>query len=305
MSNKGPSWLGIGAQRCGTTWFTDLLVQHPYMDVAGGQKEHHWLYRFGLTRDWTGSDREDYWASFRSHGVRLGEFTPYYLRASWICELTADALPEDCPILVLVRDPIDRFASALRREMELAAGRYRKYSKAIGKSDSRANEGRRGGMRMSVGAPKRLGRKDLLSRVGLVTSILSGQEEPQEPPEAYHDPTWLRFVGSDATWGGMYAAQLDAWTDVLPEDRFIVIQYEKLRQDPKHYTELVWKRLGLDPVPLTGIDRRSKSSTKDAKWLPEDHPHVVRSLQQMYREDARRLASRFDIDLGLWKRTMS
>jgi hypothetical protein len=302
---EGPSWIGIGAQRCGTTWFTDLLVQHPQMDVARGKKEHHWLYRYGLTQQWDDEARADYRSTFASDSLKIGEFTPYYMRAGWMCELTADALPEDAPILVLVRDPIDRFASALRHEMRLAAGRYRKHMKASGKVTAGSKESRSvRGMRMGIGSgTAKL--KTMLSRESPDKSGLLIQGQPKAPPDAYLDRTWLRFVGSDASWGGMYAAQLDAWTAALPESRFIVIQYEKLRTDPQRYTDLVWERLGLESIPLVEIERRSRSSTEGETWIPDDYPHVVRALQSMYRPDAERLAERFDIDLGLWTRTMA
>lgn len=306
MSNPGPSWLGIGAQRCGTTWFTDLLVQHPLMDVPGGKKEHHWLYRYGLMRDWDPASRDEYRDAFTHEKVKLGEYTPYYLRSSWVCELTADALPEDAPLLVLVRDPIDRFASALRHSMEGATRAYRKHLKASTKGKQKANKHfpRPLPSKLKKGSIEAR-RRRLLKRVARASSSWWVKGKPQKPSEAHVDPTWLRFVGSDASWGGMYATQLQAWTNVLPEERFIVVQYEKLRQDPQRYTDLVWRRLGLDPVPLTGIETRSRSSTESEKWLPEDYPHVVRALQQMYRPDAERLAARFDIDLDLWKRTMA
>ena len=42
----GPSWLGIGAQRSGTTWFTDLLTQHPQVGLGtNGKKEQHLLHK--------------------------------------------------------------------------------------------------------------------------------------------------------------------------------------------------------------------------------------------------------------------
>jgi hypothetical protein len=301
--NEGPSWIGIGAQRCGTTWFTDLLVQHPQMDVAKGRKEHHWLYRYGLTQEWDDDAREEYRTAFTSESMKLGEFTPYYLRASWMCELTADALPADAPILVLVRDPIDRFASAVRHEMRLAAGRYRKHLKAAGRNVG-GGSGSARGVRTAIGTgTARL--KTMLARENPDKSGLLIRGQPMPPPDAYIDRTWLRFVGSDASWGGMYAAQLDAWTAVMPESRFIVVQYEKLRRDPQRYTDLVWTRLGLEPVPLAEIDRPSRSSTESETWVPDDYPHVARALQHMYRPDAERLARRFDIDLGLWTRTMA
>ena len=45
-------WLGIGAQRAGTTWFTSLLTQHPRVGLAvADQKELHRLYTRPL-RSW-------------------------------------------------------------------------------------------------------------------------------------------------------------------------------------------------------------------------------------------------------------
>ena len=290
--NEGPAWLGIGAQRCGTTWFTDLLTQHPDMEVADGIKEHHWLYRYGLTQDWNEEARDDYVDTFSDEDLKLGEWTPYYMRASWVAEIVADVLPADTPILVLVRDPIDRFASAMRREVLGAGKRYRKMLKEA--------EGKAGGAR---GAADKV--RNRLTKKVAKASGRSRVHGPVKPPlEAITDNTWLRFVGSDVTWGGMYAAQLDLWTSVLPEERFMVIQYEKLRRDPQHYADLVWKRIGLDPIPLADIERPSGASTKSETWHPDEHPNVVRALRHVYRNDAERMASRYDLDLTLWKRTM-
>jgi len=263
------------------------------MDVAGGIKEHHWLYRYGLTQEWDDDARAEYRETFTDDEVKLGEWTPYYLRAAWAAEIIADVLPNETPILVLVRDPIDRFASALRREINGAAKRYRKMLK---------EEGAAGKVAAKAG-PANL--KKRFARVAQAAgrSRVHGPAKP--PDEAIVDRTWLRFVGSDVSWGGMYAAQLGLWTAVLPEERFIVIQYEKLRRDPQHYADMVWKRIGLDPVPLADIERPSGSSTQAETWYPDDHPAVVRALREIYRPDAERLASRFDIDLTLWKRTMA
>ena len=287
--NEGPSWLGIGAQRCGTTWFMDLLTQHPQVDIVDGVKEHHWLYRYGLTQEWDEGARKEYRDTFSSPDLKLGEWTPYYLRASWIAHIVADVVPAETPLLVLLRDPIDRFASALRREIRGALRRYEKMMKQEGQDT-------RGG--------RKLGVKKKLARIteAAARSRVHGPTKPGE--ESLVDRTWLRFVGSDVSWGGMYAAQLEMWTSVLPEDRFVVIQYEKLRRDPQHYADLVWKRMGLDPIPLEEPERPSGWSPEVEVWSADDHPEVVRALKGLYRPDAERLASRYDIDLTLWKRTM-
>lgn len=303
---EGPSWLGIGAQRCGTTWLTDLVTQHPLMDVPGGKKEHHWLYRYGLMHDWSPEAREEYRRTFSHPEVRMGEFTPYYLRSPWIVELTRDALPESAPIFVILRDPIDRFASALRHEIGGAQRRYAKHIKKSPTRQAKLNDyvpRRLPDLPKDV-SPKKL-RKAVLDRVAKASSAWWVQGPPKDAPEVYLDRTWLRFVGSDASWGGMFAAHLDAWTKVFAPERFVVIQYEQMRRDPQHYADLIWKRLGLDPIPLEGIDKKSRSSSKSDRWVPDDYPHVVRALQQMYRPDCERLAAQFDVDLTLWKRTMT
>ena len=310
---EGPSWLGIGAQRCGTTWFTELLIQHPQLGLSGGIKEQHLLYRYGFNRAWTPAAREEYRGIFSSDRLMLGEFTPYYLRAPWIAEMVADALPEGAPVLVLVRDPIDRFGSAIRREMILATGRYKqatrkdlrgRFVRTFRRISSRLPAldlaVRRAEDRIAVPPGKKSRVKNLLRDVASDTDTVRGPAK--KAPDAFFDPTWLRFVGSDASWAGMYAAQLDAWTAVLPGERLIVIQYEKLRRNPQHYADLVWSRLGLRSVPLEEITRPSGSSTVPETWAPENYPGVIRALQGMYRPDAERLANRFDIDLALWKR---
>ena len=74
---SAPAWLGIGAQRSGTTWFTDLLTQHPEVGLGtNGKKEQHLLHKVadGVIPP------EDYLGLFPSDGVRRGEWTPQYLR---------------------------------------------------------------------------------------------------------------------------------------------------------------------------------------------------------------------------------
>lgn len=293
MTEHGPSWLGIGAQRCGTTWFTDLLTQHPAVGVPDGRKEHDELYRYGLMREWDEKAKEQYRRMFTHDQVKLGEFSPFYMRALWICGQTRDALPEDAPIIVMVRDPLDRFASGLRHMMLHA---IRRHEKRYAAQELKPLPGKPRFLR------ERRNRGNFLDRVAaaaLPRYVLG-------PPEGkgMQDRTWTRYVGADATWGGMYATQMDAWTAEIPKDRFILIQYEKMRKDPQYYVDLVWKRIGLDPVPLKHIDKRSGSSTKDDLWLLDEHPHLVQALRAAYVPDAERLADRFDVDLSLWERLM-
>jgi hypothetical protein len=117
----GPAWLGIGAQRSGTTWFTDLLVQHPSVDLGtNGKKEQHLLQKVadGVIA------AEEYLQHFPSDGVHRGEWTPQYLRHASAPYCAAQLVP-DAPVLVLLRDPVERFKSSMR----LAATRFAQTGK--------------------------------------------------------------------------------------------------------------------------------------------------------------------------------
>lgn len=116
MRTNGPSWLGIGAQRCGTTWFTQLLLQHPDMSLSTkGRKELHLLY-LDLLSAWSQDQKDAYRSLFADADGLAGEFTPYYLRALWVPLVATAVCRPSAPIIVLLRDPIERFASAMRHE---------------------------------------------------------------------------------------------------------------------------------------------------------------------------------------------
>jgi hypothetical protein len=106
-----PAWLGIGAQRSGTTWFTELLTQHPEVGLGtNGKKEQHLLHKVGDGL----VPASDYLDLFPAGGVRRGEWTPQYLRHASAPAIAARLLGPDAPVLVLLRDPVERFLSAMR-----------------------------------------------------------------------------------------------------------------------------------------------------------------------------------------------
>ena len=105
-----PAWLGIGAQRSGTTWLTDLVTQHPEVGLGtNGKKEQHLLHKVGDGRE----PDSAYLELFPEDGVRRGDWTPQYLRHSSTPAVAA-RLGGDAPIFVVLRDPVERFRSAMR-----------------------------------------------------------------------------------------------------------------------------------------------------------------------------------------------
>jgi hypothetical protein len=107
-STGPPDFVGIGAQRAGTSRWYRLIRSHP--NVAEGPKEHHFFDRF-----WgrTNHDIDRYQLFFpRPPGSICGEWTPRYMADHWTPGLLAQAAPET-KLLVSLRDPVDRYISGL------------------------------------------------------------------------------------------------------------------------------------------------------------------------------------------------
>jgi hypothetical protein len=119
-----PDFVGIGVQKCGTTWWYDLLMSHPRLYArADIHKERHYFDRFGAAA-FEQSDRDGYAGWFpRRPGTLTGEWTPDYFGLPWAPLLLRGAAP-DARLLLLLRDPVERFRSGLahRRRMGEPSG---------------------------------------------------------------------------------------------------------------------------------------------------------------------------------------
>lgn len=114
-----PHYVGVGAQKAGTSWWNRLIEAHPDVVSAGGlKKELHFF-----DRSWeTPFDEADigryqrYFPVPEDGGKVAGEWTPGYLIDFWAPGLIARAAP-GARILVLLRDPVDRFRSGLTHQL--------------------------------------------------------------------------------------------------------------------------------------------------------------------------------------------
>lgn len=111
-----PDFVGLGAQRSGTTWLYSLIAAHP--DVQGeATKELHYFHRF-WGRPFTDADARTYAHYFpRPPGRIAGEWSPGYLSHFWVPPLVARAAP-DARLLVSLRDPVERYRSGVVLQSE-------------------------------------------------------------------------------------------------------------------------------------------------------------------------------------------
>ncbi len=113
--------MGIGAQRCGTSWWYRLLLLHPDVALApSGRKETHFLDQFG-EKDFETGDIARYASLFpRPKGGCVGEWTPRYMLDPWVPGLIARLAP-DTRIIAILRDPVERYSSGLTHSLTAGA----------------------------------------------------------------------------------------------------------------------------------------------------------------------------------------
>lgn len=107
-----PTFLGIGAPKCGTTWLYRLLEGHPDVLLARNRKEVHFFDdNFERGAEW-------YERFFRAGSTcpaatARGEFTTHYLYDPDV-PARARTFPSIDRLLLIVRDPVDRAFSHYR-----------------------------------------------------------------------------------------------------------------------------------------------------------------------------------------------
>ncbi len=117
-----PDFVGVGAQKAGTSWWNELVCDHPGVTARPDiHKERHFFARYAV-EPFGPDDVVRYHGWFpRRAGTLAGEWTPDYLTFPWVPPLLARAAP-GARVLVLVRDPVERFRSGL--SFRLAQGAH-------------------------------------------------------------------------------------------------------------------------------------------------------------------------------------
>jgi hypothetical protein len=119
-----PSFVGIGAPRCGTSWWFRVIVSHRDVSFVRGVSPKEVNY-FWARRDRPSLSDEEI-AGYHRYFPRppdvpvTGEWTPDYMYSPLLPGHLQQAAP-NARLLILLRDPVDRFASGVTRGRRLAA----------------------------------------------------------------------------------------------------------------------------------------------------------------------------------------
>jgi hypothetical protein len=106
MNPRLPTFIGIGAPKCGTTWLANCLAEHPDVFMAPMKETEFWKHA-------DAADRLDEYRKYFSGAENekaIGEFSVRYITLDETAERIKSSLP-DSKIIVCLRNPIDQIYS--------------------------------------------------------------------------------------------------------------------------------------------------------------------------------------------------
>lgn len=115
QTSSRPTYVGIGAQKCASTWLHRMLEAHPQVRVPEVKEVDFFSYRYDRGYQWYERcflDRTDGNAPV----LARGEISPSYFCEPAVPERVAAYLPE-AKIIVSLRDPVQRALSNHRHEV--------------------------------------------------------------------------------------------------------------------------------------------------------------------------------------------
>lgn len=125
-----PDFVGVGAQKCGTSWWYRQVLAHPEVFRPRLGMKELYFFRSSASSELTDQEVERYHRLFpRPRGTITGEWTPNYMSEVWTPLLLKRAAP-DVRVLAILRDPVERYRSAVthnlqfRRSADLDRGAY-------------------------------------------------------------------------------------------------------------------------------------------------------------------------------------
>lgn len=108
-----PTYVGIGAQKCASTWLHRILAEHPQVAVPAVKEVDFFSYRYDHGYQW-------YERCFEHAGTARarGEISPSYFAEPTVPQRVARYLPQ-AKILLSLRDPVERAMSNHRHEVRV------------------------------------------------------------------------------------------------------------------------------------------------------------------------------------------
>lgn len=207
-----PTFLIIGAAKCGTTSLYNYLLQHPQVLPCFTKEVHYFDYYYHKGEKWYRSHFPSIAETQRCQQTNglpcsTGESSPYYLAHPLAPERVQADLP-NVKLICMLRNPVDRAISSYNNQVRLGIETLKDFESAIDSEEDR----------------------------------IEGHEE-----RLRSDPSYSSFEHKYFSYfkRGCYAEQLENWYKYFPRDQVLVIQSEPFFTHPSVAFRQVVDFLGL------------------------------------------------------------
>ena len=224
------SFFCIGAQKAGTTWLHEVLLQHPSLCLPIEKEVHFWDWHRRKGLGWYCRQFPNAKTKTKSE-VKYGECTPCYmaLPESDIAEIKL--LFPKAKLIFLARDLIDRAWSALLMELRNAV-----RGVEVGKFSINDKTGKR----------------------------QLDQMDKESNPDNYDDDYFLeRLQHSTHRVRSDSAAGLRRWLKYFDTDQLLIVDYNQISENPKLVLERICRHIGVESETL--LDMLSDDEIKTRK----------------------------------------
>lgn len=133
-----PSFIGIGAQKCASSWLFDILADHPQAAVSKQKELDYFSYHY---------ERGYVWYERQFHAKpdarAIGEISPSYFNEASVPE-RAKLYSKDLRVLLSLRDPVERALSQHRHLVRIGyvEGPDYSFEAALANNPSYVEQGR-------------------------------------------------------------------------------------------------------------------------------------------------------------------
>lgn len=276
-----PNFVGIGAQKCASSWLYDILADHPEAALSAQKELDFFSYRYEQGYGWYERQFPD-----KPEAKVIGEISPSYFNEASVPE-RAKLYSPDLRILLSLRDPVERALSQHRHLVRIGyiTGPDYSFESALAINPSYVEQGR---------YAVHLGRWLACFPQNRVHVVL--MEDIKEDPESAARGVY-EFLGiaPDHRPSALHERSNPSYA----------VRYRSLGSAVDALRGLA-NRAGLGPV-WRGVARigaqrvyRKLNRKPSEALIPAPRPETLRQLREVFREDIHALETLLGRSLPAW-----
>jgi hypothetical protein len=250
---RKPTFLIIGAARCGTTSLFHYLAGHPQVAVPRTKEIHFFDFQYEKGIDWYMKCLASTKTQTGSRGTPTvcGEASPYYIFHPHAIQRIRMDLPE-VKLIALLRNPVDRAYSHYWHMMRLGHESL-SFEEAVAREPER----------------------------------LAGELERTAADASYHSYALVRH---SYVMRGIYADQFARVLRHFPRSQVKILRSENLYADPQRAFDEVADFLGIERCAIAGPQNMTAVTEGTGAWVPPPMGRGVRrQLAEFFRPHNQRL----------------